>query len=144
MKHLFFTLFALFACFFSATAQDNAGGKERITHYQNPLATEHSRDSFEIVRFDKRLSQLRSNFSEQDMSKVIENNRFLLQSMRTEIGQLEDKIAAGTAAAQAPAMLAEMNTLLEGFEGHTYDFAKSADAEKNFSRFQAFLDLMKK
>jgi hypothetical protein len=144
MKQLFIALFALCACAYSLSAQENAGKKERITNYQNPLATEHSRDSFEIVRFDRRLGQLRTAFAAQDMGKVIENNRFLLQSMRTEIGQLEEKIAAGSASSQAAGTVAEMNSLLEAFEGHTYDFAKSAEAEKNFDRFKAFVELMKK
>lgn len=144
MKQLFIALFALCACVHSLSAQESEGRKERITNYQNPLATEHSRDSFEIVRFDRRLGQLRTAFAAQDMGKVIENNRFLLQSMRTEIGQLEEKIAAGSAPSHAAGSLPQMNALLEAFEGHTYDFAKSTEAEKNFDRFMAFLELMKK
>lgn len=144
MKQLLFTLLALCSCLVSLSAQENAAGKQRITNHQNPLATEHSRDSFEIVRFDRRLGQLRTAFTAQDMGKVIENNRFLLQAMRAEMEQLEGRIAAGTASPNAPATLSEMNTLLEAFEGHTYDFVKSAEAEKNFSRFAAFWELMRK
>ncbi|MBL7781872.1 MAG: hypothetical protein JNM22_11695 [Saprospiraceae bacterium] len=144
MKQLFLTLFGLLALCFSMQAQESTGGKERITNFQNPLATEHSRDSFEIARFDRRLTQLRSAFEAQDMGKVIENNRFLLLSMRTEIEQLEGKIAAGSATSQANATLSQMKSLLEAFEGHSYDFAKKAEAEKNFERFAAFWDLMRK
>lgn len=144
MKHFLFTLLALCVCTISLSAQENAAGKQRITNHQNPLATEHSRDSFEIARFDRRLGQLRTAFTAQDMGKVIENNRFLLQAMRAEMEQLENKIAAGTAPSDAAATLASMNTLLEAFEGHTYDFGKSAEAEKNFNRFADFWVLMKK
>lgn len=145
MKHYLFTLLAICTCLVSLSAQEsNSAGKQRITNYQNPMDTEHSRDSFEIVRFDRRLGQLRTAFAAQDMGKVIENNRFLLQSMRTEIEQLEGRIAAGTASANASATRSEMNRLLEAFEGHTYDFAKTAEAEKNFNRFAAFWELMKK
>ncbi len=143
MKQLTITIFTFFLFALSLSAQES-GGRERITNFQNPLATESSRDSFEIVRFDRRLNQLRASFTAQDMGKVIENNRFLLQAMRTEMDQLQGKIAAGSAAAQSPEILAKMNTLLEAFEGHSYDFSKSEDAEKNFSRFSAFLDLMKR
>lgn len=137
-------LFACCTCLVSLSAQESATGKQRITNHQNPLATEQSRDSFEIVRFDRRLGQLRTAFTAQDMGKVLENNRFLLQAMRAEMEQLEGKIAAGNAPAHASATLAEMNTLLEAFEGHAYDFAKSAEAEKHFGRFAAFWELMKK
>ena len=143
MKQLIFTVSTLFVCVLSLSAQAS-GGRERITNSQNPLATEQSRDSFEIVRFDRRLNQLRTSFTAQDMGKVIENNRFLLLAMRAEMEQLEGKIATGGAAAQAPETLAKMNNLLEAFEGHVYDFSKPEEAEKHFSRFGAFLELMKK
>lgn len=143
MKQLLVIVFAFFACAFSLSAQES-GGRERITNFQNPLATEASRDSFEIVRFDRRLNQLRGSFTAQDMGKVIENNRFLLQAMRAEMEQLEGKIAAGASNSQGPETLAKMNNLLEAFEGHTYDFAKPETAEKNFSQFGAFLELMKR
>lgn len=143
MKHLLFTSIALMLCIFTLSAQDS-GGRERITHSQNPLATEASRDSFEIARFDRRLLQLRGDFAAQDMGKVIENNRFLLLAMRTEMRELEEKIAAGTANPQAPETLVTMNALLEAFEGHRYDFSKSQEAEQHFNRFSAFLDLMKR
>ena len=143
MKQLTLTVFAFFLFVLSLSAQESSG-RERITNFQNPLATESSRDSFEIIRFDRRLNQLRTAFTAQDMGKVIENNRFLLQAMRTEMDQLQGKIAAGSAAAPSPEVLAKMNILLEAFEGHSYDFTKSEDAEKNFSRFSAFLDLMQR
>lgn len=143
MKQLLFTVCILFVGTFSLSAQESSG-RQRITNYQNPLATESSRDSFEIVRFDRRLNQLRASFTAQDMGKVIENNRFLLQAMRTEMEQLEGKITAGNALATSPEVLANMNVLLEAFEGHVYDFSKGAEAEKHFSRFSAFLDLMKR
>ena len=102
MKQLIFSIFALFVCGLSISAQESSG-RERITNQQNPLATESSRDSFELVRFDRRLNQLRAAFTAQDMGKVIENNRFLLLAMRNEMEQLEGKIAKGAAAANAPA-----------------------------------------
>jgi len=142
MKQLIITFFALFACALTLSAQESSG-RERITNQQNPLATESSRDSFEIVRFDRRLNQLRAAFTAQDMGKVIENNRFLLLAMRHEMEQLEGKIAASAAAANAPEVLTKMNALLEAFEGHVYDFSKSDEAEKHFNRFGAFLELMK-
>ncbi|MBK8428455.1 MAG: hypothetical protein IPL27_21980 [Lewinellaceae bacterium] len=143
MKQLIFSIFALFVCGLSLSAQESSG-RERITNQQNPLATESSRDSFEIVRFDRRLNQLRAAFTAQDMGKVIENNRFLLLAMRNEMEQLEGKIAKGAAAANAPEVLTNMNALLTAFEGHVYDFSKSAEAEKHFERFGAFLELMQK
>jgi len=171
------TFLLLLPLFFTASllsGQENPANAapSREVRYKSPLDADIAKETYEVEHFAKNLGLLKSAFEKQDISGIVANERAILEAMRMETQQLEDKVAgdkiqaerrakasAGEplpgGAAQRPKRdpFAEAETTSEqrletmrytmlAFERHAFDPGKPEDAARDFAKLDAFLKVM--
>lgn len=173
MKYLFLFLFILSGACATVSAQETThSSTDRRIVYKSPLDEDLAKQTFEVEYFAKHLDMLKTAFAAKDPSKVVANESVLLNAMRIEIQQTEDKVdsekiqaerrknaSSGTPNAARPSErpkrdpladavtpaeqhLESMRTIMGAFQRHAFDVSKPADASRDFAKLDEFLKIM--
>lgn len=173
MKYAFFIPFCLVTGLLQAQQDGTATPRRAATvKYQSPLDANLELRQMRIDQFTLYLDLLKKAYSDQDVKKLNTCQRQLLEIMRTEVFELEEKTAGdkiqaerrlqngngeATPGGEAPRpkrdLLAEpqtpsekrlesMRLIMASFERHGYDFSKPQDAERDFNKMADFLRYM--
>lgn len=173
LKHSISLCLPLVFLAFALQAQDNAqpAPTSREVRYKSPLDEDLAKESFEVDYFAKHLARLKDAFDKKEMSNIVANEKVILESMRMETQQMEDKVAGekvqaelrknaasgtpSTAKGERPKRdpfadaetvsekrLETMRYTMGAFERHSFDPANPAQAAKDFVKLDEFLKIM--
>jgi hypothetical protein len=93
--------------------------------------------SNDCVHFESRLMILKGAYQSRETARVIAYHQLLLDAMRVEIDQAME---AGEAQKN---ILESLTHIMNGLEGHSFDFGKPQEAEATFGQLEKFLAVMK-
>jgi hypothetical protein len=149
-----------------------AAPSDGLVRYKSALDANLETEAFEVEYFGKTLASLKSAFAANDPKATQSCEKSLVDAMRQEISQMEEKVASEAAQrarrARANSGVAEpagatpkpkydpfaeaetdsekrletMRYTLGAFERHAFNPAKPEEAQRDFARLDAFLKAM--
>lgn len=143
MSRLFFSVFTFLLFLQGVQAQNEAASTGRYTMQQlSPSEAIVQKETSEVEGFARKLTALKTAFTEKDASRIIGHEAYILRAMRDEADQLEVKAATAGASGATKARLEKMNQILGAFEAHAFNPEKPEDAKRDFVQLDDFLKIM--
>jgi hypothetical protein len=177
MKKYIFASFLLFVVAGAVVAQDQgaldgAQASDQRVRFKSPLDTDLGLETFEVEYFANQLALLKSAFKAANTNQIVVSERNLVEAMRREIDQMEEKVASdkaqterrkraasGTpeqveptdkpkydpfaeASTDSEKRLETMRYTMAAFERHSFDPSNEAQGNRDFAKLEAFLSAM--
>lgn len=142
-------MFAICALATAGFAQQEEQGKKAVGYpappQQNlkvPPARQKSTDdkAAPAVYLSLQLNKLKDAYAQGDLSNLVATEQRVQDLLRQQVQALEAKIAADKTAAtpERLARLEKMKSVLQKFDGHSFDLAKPSEAARDFAQLDAF------